>query len=344
MKRIVLNTVVSDGRCYGKLFYDESTDQLYFKNSKDKSVPLIGKKIIKIRESKILYQGVWSKDVFYEANELVHDPEDNNRLYICIKTHQSEVNPREDAKYWRLICSGTSQDNILKKYVKEQSTQETQSIFLPSESMPNVKNDVSYVYAMMTNRLCCIKYNEDSGTTEMVDSCQNKHTRSESDSVRDTRRIEVTKGMTLNIPINYVIRREGSFVGYNNEVKNIIINKSGFYKITYNITYYGSISSVVSRVALLNISSDRGGIVQQSVHRSINRVGQLDDDEFYEDINNENDIIQTINHTCYTEVDISKFDDYACRVVLTSTFGDKSIGKSLYLLPIRTWLKVKKIR
>lgn len=311
MKNIVLNTVVSDNKFYGKLYYDVSTDQLCFKNSKNKITPLNAlKKIVKVNESKILYQGVWNSDLVYEVNELVHDPEDDNRLYICISSHKStQVNPRNDEESWRLICNGTSSTltpihSVSKKVAKYL---QDRNVINSNINAKNVVNK-SYIYAQMINN--------------------------STDTYSDIKPVVIMKNSVINIPLK--ILKDDI-----NKDTDIIITKSGFYKFTYNISYYGTVSSLISRVATVNVDNDRGIALQESVHRSVNRAGQLDDDAYYEDVHNEYDIIQTVNHTFYCDINMLKHQNGKCRVLLQVLFGKKSVGKRLYVQPVRTWLMIE---
>lgn len=137
------------------------------------------------------------------------------------------------------------------------------------------------------------------------------------------------KGPSISIPLSIIINpKYGNITRIDNG--NIIIKDNGFYRVTYNFAYHGSIYDIISCLSILG--NNKNNIIPHSIHRSINRNKNDQEDDLYYN-NNEN--INTINHIFYLKV-----SDAPIRLTFILKLHEYNIGKILCIHKEKSWICV----
>jgi len=290
------------------------------------------------------FRGKWTEDETYKHNHCVLD-DISNELYICKKTLCKGV-ITSDNSTWVLFMP-TLNDNLQKgslwtlpnESTSGESLNESliESKILSDESYSNtVRTNVSF-FSIFTTESCCYQYNERSGVSVFnQNKCPHKHDSPELSNMYDFKRIKCHETF-IKLPLPMITKNDSEYFDYNNETGGIIIKQQGYYRITYMITYHGSIYDMISSV--YNIDESILYSVNKSINRSRNDVTL---DTYYDYSGNDDertdDLMRCINHSFYLPV---KNDDV--ELILTLKLNKHNKNKILYIHPIQTWMTIDKI-
>lgn len=258
----------------------------------------------------IVFRSRWAYETEYSKNHIVIDNNDYN-LYICKSNLKSYTNPSADHENWDIFFSND---------------------WANAEN----KNDISssLLFAVFSNNTCCIRYDNDQNHSVYDPSnCQYRHKYITESNLYNF--IEyIVKNDTFTIPLNIINTLNNSYYKYNN---NLTIRENGYYRITYNITYHGSVYNIKSAVSVFFTTEE---YITYSVNRSVNRYGS-EDDSYYENIEDEDkleDITNYINHSFITPLKKGQ------TIKLLLKFTKRNMNKKLFIHPLNTWITVEKVQ
>lgn len=318
------------------------------------------------------YRKYWKTNTEYKYNDLVKDISNEN-IYIFIgnKSIKSDIHPFKDSENWTFFSgNGFNFDgewNIDKQYYINNAvidpkntglyiaTKSIKDDILPSESNNwklllslnnygmNGQSINNTLFAFATNGNCCLSYNIDKGLSSFnFENCSNNHIQSNTD-VYNYIMFNVEKTCIYPLVFNYINKSNKKYFNFNETPPAIYITSSGFYKITCNIAYYGSIYDFICSVSVVN-SSDNNRKPEEimfSKNKSINRpYNDSRPDKYYETPEDPDTVFQCINYTFPFSM---KEDNTAYLLLMLLKFGSHNSGKKIFIKPVNTWMCIERI-
>jgi len=221
-------------------------------------------------------------------------------------------------------------------------------ICIKNNTDANVKNNAywqklsgqsqSILFAFFTSESCCYKYDENAGISVFT-KC--KHQTPEESEMYGSKQLEVTEDIDYILPFTFITKNDTDCFEFKDDC--IHIKKSGYYKVTYNIVYRGSVRTVISKMIVTNsYQEDTDGDYNVfSTNKSVNRMHNDDrNDEYYLNEDNMDETTQYINHTFFIPIPNDKHVSHKLEMAL---LFKNSIGKVILLHPIETWINIERI-
>jgi hypothetical protein len=171
-------------------------------------------------------------------------------------------------------------------------------------------------------------------------------------------RKSVIKNKDEVIPLNLIGKNTGQSYDYIDGNNAVYIINPGLYRITYNITYHGSIYDFISTVRMTDESDPDNkkelNHVMHSYNISRNRPYEEYDnnddkskDKKYTSMKNIDRYTKIINHSFYLldkkRDDLDDPMNVSYKLSLCMKKYSKNVGKKLYIHPITTWMCVEKV-
>lgn len=316
---------------------------------------------------------LWNPERRYMYGDIVIK---ENKMYIYDPTCIDEPTCVDEMTGWKLIFSSQCScinDKTVSQYVENvedvedvenvEDVKETEVEIQQEERQESYTDSLTILdeiyelveggifFGFFTNGSCCFSYMHSVGKSQYDFRCD--HTTIEESDIWKDQEIAVLERSKINIPMNFVTKNSCNGITFDDDEKAVIVDRTGYYRMTYNITYYGSIYNVVSKVILMDINGTSGELIPQSINKSVNRYydpfNSVDTDkdkqldEYYEDIKNVEDTCKYINHTYPVYIDTGKYRDNICKTVLVIDFTERNNGKKIYICPLKTWLSIEKI-
>lgn len=331
---------------FGKLMYDPNIDHLFFKSHttenikqitnstrsidyefdslQRKPIPIPISVPIQISKSDII-KTCWKEDVEYKQDDLVIY---NNSLYLCLQSN-IKISP-SDTTYWQvLIRSQPPYKGIWNSvgYYKSGDIVKYNKIFYISKkesiNQKPILEDYWDIFFGQKNNLLLVIFDETYGLVprENIDEPYNTH--------------------EVKSPVEYVRLNSVRYLdeSYYKLLDNrcVMFIVDGIYRITYNVTYNGTIKDVQS-LAWINAGNnghDEDKVIQYSIHRSINTT--LQDKEYNREDDDEDENVNVINHTFIFPAK----KEY--KFYLGFKFAKYNIGLVFNLHYRTTWLSIERI-
>ena len=198
--------------------------------------------------------------------------------------------------------------------------------------------------ATFVNGSCCIKCDGESKTSMIdYDNCPHGHQDKSTSTIYQLQEIDIDENSNvIAIPFSFINICNGCAFDYDSESKNISIKEPGFYSMTYNITYHGSIYNFLARVTTFQRECNCvvGKIIPTSVSKCNNRpVCDAQSAEFYNCPCDVEDVVNTCNFTfffCLKEGNI-------CNLLLNLKFPPTNYCQKIFIHPIKTWINIQKL-
>lgn len=201
----------------------------------------------------------------------------------------------------------------------------------------NTKNN-SIFSAVYLNSVCCVHYDEHMGVSTFdTTRCSHNHiTINESNTYNYTKIPYVPQ---IYIRTFYVNLNDTKVYEYDEYNGYILLKEIGHYKVTYNITYHGSINEVI--FGIITKTENKSEEIPFSINKSRNRcICDTKEDTYYDENNDDNkieEIMTTVNHTFMF---LSK---ESCNIQILIKLGEKNKDKTIYIHPLNTWILIEKI-
>lgn len=321
---IVVNTIThpKDGEYYGKIYYNIDKDKLYFKNKSNK-VRILGH-----TRSQLLYKETKLDDILEIINsKLTSLNEEINSKLTNIK---EEVSNNINSKL--IGIHEQVNDNIGR--LESKLVRTDNSLIYQGVWDINVFYRVNdLIHDSDNNLYICISDNEGMCPSESFDQwcllCHDKQEEVIDKEIQienkkeyiygyydgDNKLIDIDELTSINIPINYIISKQGESIKNLVDENILIINSDGMYKFRYNICF-DRITNARVYIKLMNMFDDSGYEIETSVvERKCNQI----------------------SHTFYYIYSSSMFEEGICRILLLVDLDEQTV-----VLSKRTWLHVSK--
>jgi hypothetical protein len=345
------------------------------------------------------FRGIWEPLEVYKYNHCVIDKQTSN-LYICIKSsaigdlltdntiwsifipNLSNYIKNTDTELTNDVNSFYL-NNVEKMNNKEEKNKRMESyddklmediyedLLIPEDSctipelenLPKLNNTVNNCqsiptfFSVFTNGACCYKFNKKLGMSVFdVENCCYGH--KSPSKMYSCKKIYLRNDNEIILPLLLVAKND---TGYYEQTDSLIsIKKHGYYRVTYNIAYHGSIYDLLSKVNV--VKQDKQDTLLYSVNKSNNRLLpyeiltcdslQLlpgdDKDKYYEYDGTKSETLdkltQYINHTFYLPIkkESNNKKNYFS-VQLTLKINKYNRNKVIYIHPIKTWISIERL-
>lgn len=352
----VIHEITKNGQVVAKLFYDEESDQIYFKNKTGKTIPFDQKKRgfeIKEKESNIKsFLSVW-KPHRANSDEIVIF---EGGIYQCI----TETESSPDGWGWKLLLDTTpfnfqgvwepgefeknscvidpetqdyfiSQNKIISTDLPSKESQDTDDwkLFMKKEIQ---QTTIPLVHAFFTNGSCCFKYDiKQNRCVFAPEVCPYEHEDPDQSQIYLPQKININEETNLIIPLNFVTYCDSNYFKVNQDPKTVEILKLGIYRVSYSVTYHGKLTCLTSQICTVEEESKDQYEVEPILY-SINHN--------YRNIDNGSDQISVINHTFILPV-----REKNIHLIMSLLFPDTDIEnkKSIYIHPVQSWMSIEKL-
>jgi hypothetical protein len=328
---------------YGKIYYDKETDNIYFENkNKDIKQLSINTRTINILDKKTphilqndnicLFKGVWNDDILYTIDEIVIF---ENSIYINIQNN-TNIKPLNNNDYWNVILNNTN-DKI--NTVINPSTLKNE-IIIDDSIEDLIYNNIS------SNGLFFVIFNNnDQYIYDRLSNTTVKNTEKHIEqNINNIKKIIIKKDIET-IMLNLVGKSDDFFFDYISSNNSIHIIKNGFYKITYNIAYHGSVYNVKSMISIIDNNLQNNNIqhIRHSYNKSINRpINDILPDSYYEKEDDFEEKIMYINHSFILPLRNESVESNY-QILLNLKFFDNNLNKIIYIHPTYTWMSIETI-
>lgn len=334
------------------------------------------------KNNNMIFAGVWSINKSYEKNSFIQDSIDYPCIYICKVSHMSSVNsrlPHDDNFHWGLVipssfmfrgewnsntqykvnhsvadpineniyvckkvCKGISTNNFdYWDLFVDKNVNLEEPLIIPEFETPSLfVTEIPAFFGVFTNGTCCYKYEQSLGISVFNKKCPNNHKSPNVSTIYNTLRIDYKKDI-LVIPTYLIAKNNLKYYDFNSD-NFIVIKEPGYYRITYNLSYHGSIFDIISGVS--TIDNNNIDFIPYSISKSINRYINDEKNENYYDYNDNNpdilmELAKNINHSFYLPVKHKK--PYI--ISLAIKINKNNVNKTLYIHPVKTWLCIDRI-
>ena len=323
-----VNDVVKDASDYNNLYIcvKGGKSDIYPKNN-DSWDFFLGNQFI--------FRGLWDHEQEYSLNHCVIDKTDRS-LYIAKNRIKSNVPPSGDDNWDIFFCSYWIKPTTSFVDTPIQSAPNTLIQSTPTVQPDVLRPDVirpdvlpSNFMGIFTNGHCCCHYDALTGLS-VFSPCEN-HKSPEESNMYNNFTIKVNKIITA-LPLSLIAQNNTKYYDYDIDNGMVYVKEPGFYKITYNITYHGSIYDVKSKVSIIRNKPEP---IMYSNNSHVNR--QLTDqiiDKYYL----ENEQLRHINHTFFLPI-----KDGNAGLMLNIKLNEYNTGKIIFIHPIQTWMVIEKL-
>jgi len=233
--------------------------------------------LVKKNESNCLYKGIWNCEQVYRMNDMVKH---DGVLFIC----KSKITKQDiwNIDNWEPLLGSNENEYICEE---------------------GIDNEVPLLCCCLVSNPCCYRYSEISCTSFRVDcSC---------DSNLDQPLEIFVKGNQIELPLKMITKSNPKYYD------NIGIIYSGYYRITYNVVFCGSVLGFTSMVC-------KNG--DEIILFSINRV---------QSVGNE---INYVNKSFISPIRVR--DDRTIFLSLCLKFTDHD-GVKLSIYPVETYMNIE---
>jgi len=202
-------------------------------------------------------------------------------------------------------------------------------------------------FGMFANQICCTGFNKDRNVS-MYNSnkCKYEHKHITDSQLYEYKKYTINDKM-YKVPINLVGKTNNNVFQYNSNMESLYLIKEGFYRITYNLCYHGSVYDVRTMISIEDRDLDSDPeIITFSINKSINRLDNTIKDKYYDTIKNDDhleEITQYVNHSFVYQVKSNRRNNTRYQLSLKLRFLNKNKHKNIYIHPINTWLNIEQI-
>ncbi|MBA42822.1 MAG: hypothetical protein CMF62_02295 [Magnetococcales bacterium] len=341
-------------------------DNLYIKVEKDnqKSPPSKTKEWKLFLGRNFVFRGIWNENDIYKKNHATIDNV-NKCLYLAKRDNpQRKIPPSSNLNSWNLIFSSQWLD--IKNEITEfkNAKEDLKSLFDKTNQQSIIKNKGKWrsnerylsndivisennVYiAQSAHRSDNPPYKDKFNWQLIFETPTTTHNALfyavlKLHSIGNYAEIKVNK-MVEKIPMNFIKNNESSCYLHKNNSVHII--KEGDYRITYNITYHGSIYKLLSGVLIkdvLNETSKKPEFISASINSNKNRfINDTMPDTYYENPTEDNidELVNHINHSFIVPIYGSEYS-----LTLGLKFNKRNNRKKAFIHPLKTWITIEKI-
>jgi len=341
-----INSVVS----YGSRLYVSQNDII--KNSQRPSLNNNWKRVDDgdVYSIGLRYRDIWKSGNEYKYNDMVKDNYGNLYIVHSRSSFVSSLEPSKDLDNWTFfsgngftfigewekskdyrinnvvkyngslyICNNNDDDNV------EVNKSNRWRLLLSEEILGS--NTSSVLFSFITNGMCCISYDKESRTSSFnFKKCINSH-KPNTTPIYNPIEFDIKNECIYPVSFNY-INKTCNFYSFNEKPPALYITSQGFYRITCNIAYYGTLYDFDCSVSVVTPQNRKPEEIIFSRNKSVNK---------YDDGGGDN-----ISHFNYTfPFTIKERNIY--QILLLLKFGKHNTGKKICILPVNTWITIERI-
>lgn len=278
-------------------------------------------------DTSMVFKGGWKKETRYNRNTVVLYV---GGLYISKNLiYGSELSPDKDEKNWMVLMEPIDSRRRLAGPIKKTEDKKEEPIFM----------------SLLTNGSCCYYYDLDKRVSVYdVDRCDN-HTSLDKTNIFDFLVFDIDSLLKI-IPVGLVVKN-GSFYDFIDSGTSIHIVKSGYYRITYNLTYHGSVYGVQTMIITSDDLADEEKklLIDYSINKSNNRpFKDIRDDNEYTYPDTVEDVTNCVNHSfIYPVKDKEGSNEVSQKIMFALRFSKRDQNKRIFLHPRKTWITIEKV-
>lgn len=302
------NDIVKDNKDYDDIYICINKDT--FKSTLPPSEDF--NNWVHIFGNNFVYRGQWDANDIYKINHTIINPDDKS-LYISKNNNESNFLPHEDNNKWELILQNNGNSNTNNTY-----------------------SPITF-FSLYTNSSCCIKQDDTSDLSYFdFDNCLNGHKSIDESNMYDFTVIKMEDNAKL-YPIDccMIKKTDLDYYEYNDIDKTILIYKDGFYKMTYNVVYHGSVYDVITKILIKN--DNKWEELIHGTNKDYNRhLSDSRQDICYEKPDSIDDVFRCINHTFPFSVKNGQKE-----IKFLIKINDYNTNKKMFIHPLKTWINIE---